>query len=96
VSSLGVTGARASLREDLAQFLQRVKASTSAPTAVGFGISTPEQVRAVAQHTDGVIVGSAIVQEMERHLELLSDPEQMAQGVTKIKTFVQQLAGALQ
>lgn len=96
VSSLGVTGARASLREDLAQFLQRVKASTSAPTAVGFGISTPEQVRAVAQHTDGVIVGSAIVQEMERHLELLSDPEQMAQGVTKIKTFIQQLAGALQ
>jgi tryptophan synthase alpha chain len=96
VSSLGVTGARASLRDDLAQFLQRVKASTTAPTAVGFGISTPEQVRAVAPYADGVIVGSAIVQEMERQLELLSDPEQMAQGVKKIKTFVQQLAGALQ
>ncbi|MFD2371757.1 tryptophan synthase subunit alpha [Brevibacillus sp. GCM10020057] len=96
VSSLGVTGARASLRDDLADFLGRVKASTKAPTAVGFGISTPEQVRAVAPHTDGVIVGSAIVLEIERHAEQLKEPDQSAEAVAKIKTFVHQLASALQ
>ncbi|WP_312108587.1 tryptophan synthase subunit alpha [Brevibacillus reuszeri] len=96
VSSLGVTGARTDLRDDLAEFLQKVKSSTNAPTAVGFGISTPEQVRAVAPHTDGVIVGSAIVQEIERYNEQLKDPELMPEAVGKIKTFVHQLASALQ
>jgi tryptophan synthase alpha chain len=96
VSSLGVTGARAQLRGDLADFLHKVKAHTSVPTAVGFGISTPEQVRQLAPHTDAVIVGSAIVQEIERNLELLTDPERMKEGVAKIKTFVHQLASALQ
>ncbi|MED2257491.1 tryptophan synthase subunit alpha [Brevibacillus parabrevis] len=96
VSSLGVTGARTDLREDLADFLQRVKASTSAPTAVGFGISTPEQVRAVAPHADGVIVGSAIVQQIENYENELKDPARMPDAVEKIKTFVHQLASALQ
>lgn len=96
VSSLGVTGARASLREDLSEFLGRVKASTKVPTAVGFGISTPEQVKAVAPHTDGVIVGSAIVREVERHVEELKDPKQSHEAIEKIKTFVHQLASALQ
>ncbi|KMZ41198.1 MULTISPECIES: tryptophan synthase subunit alpha [Bacillales] len=96
VSSLGVTGARADLREDLADFLERVKASTSVPTAVGFGISTPDQVRAVAPHADGVIVGSAIVQQIEEHAEQLKDLKQMPVAVEKIKTFVHQLASALQ
>jgi tryptophan synthase alpha chain len=96
VSSLGVTGARADLRGDLADFLKRVKASTPIPTAVGFGISTPEQVKAVAPHTDGVVVGSAIVQEIERYAEQLKDSEQNKQAVEKIKTFVHRLASALQ
>ncbi len=96
VSSLGVTGARTELRADLADFLQRVKASTAVPTAVGFGISTPEQVRELAPHADGIIVGSAIVQEIERNLATLTDPDQMMAGVEKIKTFVQRLASAVQ
>lgn len=96
VSSLGVTGARTDLRDDLADFLQKVKASTNAPTAVGFGISTPEQVRAVAPYTDGVIVGSAIVGQIEQHVEQLKDPKELPQAVEKIKTFVHQLASALQ
>lgn len=96
VSSLGVTGARTDLRDDLADFLQKVKASTTAPTAVGFGISTPEQVRAVAPYTDGVIVGSAIVGQIEQHVEQLKDPKELPQAVEKIKTFVHQLASALQ
>ncbi|MFX9840675.1 tryptophan synthase subunit alpha, partial [Acinetobacter baumannii] len=74
----------------------RVKASTTAPTAVGFGISTSEQVRAVAPHADGVIVGSAIVQQIEQHEDQLKDPAQMPFAFEKIKTFVQQLASALQ
>lgn len=96
VSSLGVTGARESLRDDLAEFLGRVKASTAVPTAVGFGISTPQQVKAVAPYTDGVIVGSAIVREIEKHAEQLKDPVQSPEAVEKIKTFVHQLASALQ
>ena len=96
VSSLGVTGARSELRDDLADFLQRVKASTKAPTAVGFGISTPEQVRSVAPHTDAVIVGSAIVREIEKHEAQLKDPAQIGWAVEKIKTFVQALTSALQ
>jgi tryptophan synthase alpha chain len=96
VSSLGVTGVRDSLRADIGQFLQRVKESTNTPIAVGFGISTPEQVRLVADYTDGVVVGSAIVQEVERNLPLLTDPSKTEDGVEQIKRFVQCLSGALQ
>lgn len=96
VSSLGVTGARTNLRHDLDQFVQKVKATTTAPTAVGFGISTPEQVREVAAYADGVIVGSAIVQEIERNLSLLTNDKTVKEGVEQIKTFVHRLASALQ
>ncbi len=95
VSSLGVTGARDSLRDDLAQFLEKVSGCTSAPIAVGFGISTPEQVQSVAQHADGVIIGSAIVQEIERQLALLTDPQTVEEGVVHVKNFVQKLTSAL-
>ena len=96
VSSLGVTGARSELRDDLTDFLQRVRESTTAPTAVGFGISTPEQVKTLAPHTDAVIVGSAIVREIERYEEQLQDPAQAREAIAKIKTFVQELTSALQ
>lgn len=61
VSVTGVTGARAALPEDLAARLAALRAVSPAPVAVGFGISTPEQARALAAHADGVVVGSAIV-----------------------------------
>lgn len=61
VSLTGTTGARAALSADLPAFIQRVRAHTSLPLCVGFGISTPEQAREVAQWADGVIVGSACV-----------------------------------
>ncbi|MGO0061021.1 tryptophan synthase subunit alpha [Brevibacillus fluminis] len=96
VSSLGVTGTRSSLRNDLDQFLGKVRESTNAPIAVGFGISTPEQVKDVAQHADAVIVGSAIVQEIERNLPLLKAEESLQEGIGNVKTFVQNLASALQ
>ncbi len=61
VSLVGVTGARATLPPDLADFVARVRAVTEKPLAVGFGIGTPEQAAQVAQVADGVIVGSALV-----------------------------------
>lgn len=61
VSVTGVTGARDGLPPDLAEFVARVRARTTQPLALGFGISRPDQARAVAALADGVIVGSAIV-----------------------------------
>ena len=61
VSLTGVTGARHELAPDLAGFIQRVRLVTQLPLAVGFGISNPEQARAVGSVADGVIVGSALI-----------------------------------
>lgn len=61
VSSLGVTGTRSEFEHNLAQSVALIKAHTDTPCAIGFGISTPEQGRAMANISDGVIVGSAIV-----------------------------------
>ena len=68
VSVTGVTGARATLPAELADLLRRVRQATAGrvPVAVGFGISTPEQVREVGRLADGVIVGSALVERLER------------------------------
>ena len=61
VSSMGVTGVRSEIKTDLAAILETVKKTTNLPAAVGFGISTPHQAKAVVQVADGAIVGSAIV-----------------------------------
>ncbi len=61
VSLTGTTGERDALAPELSAMVERVRASTSAPVAVGFGISTPEQARAVGEIADGVIVGSRVV-----------------------------------
>jgi len=61
VTLTGVTGARNELPPDLAGFIQRVRQATLLPLAVGFGISNPDQVRAVGNVADGVIVGSALI-----------------------------------
>jgi tryptophan synthase alpha chain len=61
VSLTGTTGERDELPEGLAETVERVRASTDVPVAVGFGISTPEQARSVAEIADGVIVGSRVV-----------------------------------
>ncbi len=65
VSLTGVTGARATLPPDLTENLRQLRAVTTKPICVGFGISTPDQVAAVAPYADGVIVGSAIVRLVE-------------------------------
>ena len=66
VSLAGVTGARATLPPGLPEFTQRAKAAAHTPVAVGFGISTPDQARVVGRLADGVIVGSALIQAVER------------------------------
>ena len=66
VSRAGVTGVRSTLPEDLLGLVERVRRNVPRlPVAVGFGISTPEQVRVVAGVADGVVVGSAVVAAME-------------------------------
>ena len=66
VSLTGGTGARHELPPDLAGFIQRVRQVTQLPLAVGFGISNPEQARAVGRLADGVIVGSALIDVIGR------------------------------
>lgn len=61
VSVAGITGERATLPDGLRQFVGRVRQTARAKVAVGFGISTPEQARAVGQLADGVIIGTAVV-----------------------------------
>ena len=67
VSSLGVTGTRSEIKTDLASIIQIVRENTNIPCAVGFGISTPEQARKIADISDGAIVGSAIIQLLETY-----------------------------
>ena len=61
ISRLGVTGARADLPPELPATVASLRAATSLPICVGFGISTPEQARTVGALADGVVVGSALV-----------------------------------
>jgi tryptophan synthase alpha chain len=67
VSLTGVTGERAAVAPELTQQLRALRAITTRPICVGFGISTPAQAREVGRVADGVIVGSAIVRLVEQH-----------------------------
>lgn len=67
VSSLGVTGTRSEIKTDLKSMIDIVRKSTDIPCAIGFGISTPEQAKKVAEISDGAIVGSAIIKLLEKY-----------------------------
>lgn len=67
VSSLGVTGTRSEIKTDLASIVQVVREHTEIPCAIGFGISTPEQAKRMADISDGAIVGSAIIKLLEKY-----------------------------
>jgi tryptophan synthase alpha chain len=67
VSREGVTGMQAKVANTIAQMTTKIRAHTDLPIAVGFGISTPEQARTVAQSAEAVVVGSAIVNQVARH-----------------------------
>lgn len=88
VSSLGVTGTRDQFADNVYEFLADVNKHATVPVAVGFGISKREQVEALNDHCDGVIVGSAIVKEIERLNEQLKDEAQRKDALLEIKRFV--------
>jgi tryptophan synthase alpha chain len=85
VSRLGTTGVRAQLSDDLQEMLSRLRRTTAKPLTVGFGVSTPEHVRLVAEMADGVVVASAIL----KLLEEIPDPHdkltQMADFIAALK-----------
>ncbi len=67
LSRTGVTGAHGAPSANIAELVASIKAHTDVPVCIGFGISTPEQAALVASVADGVIVGSAIVKQVELH-----------------------------
>ena len=89
VSVTGVTGARASLSEELQPMITELKKQTPKPVCVGFGISTSEQAKAVARLADGVIVASAIINVMEEHLG------DEAAILSNVKEFAKELAAGV-
>jgi len=66
VSVVGITGARAAVSGQVADLVNRLRAMTDLPLCIGFGVSTPDQVREMAALADGVIVGSALVRKLEK------------------------------
>lgn len=67
VSREGVTGMQAKVSQGIAERTAKIRAHTKLPIAVGFGISTPEQAKAVASSAEAVVVGSAIVNQIAKH-----------------------------
>jgi len=82
VTRLGTTGAGHSPGQELASRLELVRRHARTPVAVGFGISRPEQVRALASMVDGIIVGSAVV-------------ERARQGAEALRSYVASLRAAM-
>ncbi|MBR9826775.1 MAG: tryptophan synthase subunit alpha [Alphaproteobacteria bacterium] len=64
VSTTGVTGAASGVATEVGDAVDRVKSASGLPVAVGFGVRTPEQAKAIAERADAVVVGSAIVDAM--------------------------------
>ena len=62
-----MTGTRSEIKTDLASIVKVVREHTGIPCAIGFGISTPEQAKKMADIADGAIVGSAIVKLLEKY-----------------------------
>lgn len=79
VSLRGVTGARKAVPSDLKAHLTKLRKMTSKPVLAGFGISTPEQASAISKMSDGVIVGSAVIEHLKR-------------GVPAAERFIQKMS----
>ncbi len=88
VSREGVTGEQSSLASDISERVAAIRALTTVPVAVGFGISTPEQAATVAGVAEGVVVGSAIV----RRIGEIGDTPELP---SRIADFVRPIAEAV-
>jgi tryptophan synthase alpha chain len=88
VSREGVTGMQSQVATNLAEQVAKIRAHTSLPVAVGFGISNPEQARLVAQVADACVVGSAVVNQIAEH-------GQSPDLTDRVSGFVKSLADAV-
>lgn len=86
VSSLGVTGTRSEIKTDLASIVKVVRENTDVPCAIGFGISTCEQAKKMADISDGAIVGSAIIKLLEKYGK--DAPEYIGEYVKSMKDAI--------
>lgn len=84
VSVTGVTGARSTLDKDIERYVKQIRGFSSLPVGVGFGISTPNQVKKVIRFADAVIVGSALIKVIEENLK-------SPYLVQKAKSFIHKL-----
>jgi len=88
VSITGITGKRDGIPDGLTDYLKMLRSITNKPLAVGFGISSPSQVKAIGPLCDGVIIGSALV-------DLLARYGNRNNGFIQIRSFVKSIAEAL-
>ncbi len=93
VSITGITGAGAANPDDVQLQVARIKRATTLPVAVGFGVRTPEQARAMANGSDGVVVGSALVRAIEE--SLTQDGRATGNTVGSVLSLVEGLSAAL-
>lgn len=88
ISREGVTGMQSKVADTIAAMTAKIRAHTNLPIAVGFGISTPDQARAVAQNAEAIVVGSAVVNQVAEHGK---SPDLVA----RVGAFVESLAKAV-
>jgi len=82
---------RSNISTDISEIIRLVKAVKDIPCAIGFGISTPEQARAMIAHADGVIVGSAIVKIIQQYSLKCVKP--VSEYVREMKAAISQERG---
>ncbi|TXC93281.1 tryptophan synthase subunit alpha [Metabacillus litoralis] len=92
VSSLGVTGERKNFDKSIENFLNEVKRYSKVPVVVGFGVSSKEQVEELASICDGVVVGSALVREIERLGASLVNENTRQEALDEFKAFASNFA----
>lgn len=85
VSRTGVTGARQDIPAELTEVVGRIKAQTSTPVCVGFGISSPEHVRHICAFSDGAVVGSALVNLIHQNRDAADLPQQVFDFASALK-----------
>jgi tryptophan synthase alpha chain len=94
VSITGITGSAAPDAGKVGEAVKRIKRHSALPVCVGFGVRTAEQVRAIAQGADGVVVGSALVDTVRKHLG--ADGKATAGTANAVADLVRALASGVQ
>lgn len=89
VSSLGVTGIRNEIKTDLLSIIETIRKNSNLPCAIGFGISTPDQAKKMADLSDGIIVGSAIVKLLEEYGK--KAPKYIGEYVKSMKEAIKEI-----